>query len=369
MPSRLVLISSWEGVEPLPYNCSENLIFCEKRDNMKKLLSVFLIISFALFFTSCEKRDQKFTDYSFDCFDTITTITGYEKEKEDFDLVCKEIKSLLNEYHRLYDIYNSYEGVNNLYSVNALYNGEHKEIEVDRKITDLVLYAKDMYDFTHGRVNIAMGSVLKLWHKHRTQGINNPEKATLPPMAELVEASKHTDIDKVIVDEKNLTIYLSDNEMFLDVGAVAKGYAAERVAGHLEKNGITGYIINVGGNVRCIGNQPSGKPWTAGVESPDGKGEIIKKYSLSGGALVTSGSYQRFYEVDGKRYHHIINPKTLMPEDKFLSVSVVCSDAGLSDVLSTALFQMSYDEGCELLKKVPNAKAFWVLPDGKTMEY
>lgn len=336
---------------------------------MKKLLSVILIISFALFFTSCEKREQKYTDYSFDCFDTVTTITGYEKEKEDFDLVCSEIKSLLGKYHRLYDIYNSYEGVNNLFSVNALYDGKHKAVKVDKKIIDLVLYGKEMHAFTQGRVNIAMGSVLRLWHKHRTEGTENPEKATLPPMNELVDASFHTDIEKIVVDEKESTVFLSDNDMFLDVGAVAKGYATEKIAQELEKKGITGYIINVGGNVRCIGSQPSGKPWSVGVESPDGKGEIIKKYSLADGALVTSGSYQRFYEVDGKRYHHIISPKTLMPEDVFSSVSVVCSDAGLCDVLSTALFQMSYDEGCELLKKVPDAKAFWVLQDGEIMEY
>ncbi len=336
---------------------------------MKKLLSVILIISFALFFTSCEKAKEKYTDYSFDYFDTVTTITGYEKRKEDFDLVCGEIKDLLGEYHRLYDIYNFYEGVNNLYSVNALYDGEHRAVQVDKKITDLVLYGKEMHSFTQGRVNIAMGSVLKIWHKYRTEGTENPEKATLPPKDELYKASKHTDIDKVIVDEKASTVFLSDKDMFLDVGAVAKGYATEKIAKHFEDKGITGYIINVGGNVRCIGNQPSGKPWTVGVERPDGKGEIIKKYSLSDKALVTSGSYQRFYEVDGKRYHHIINPKTLMPEDIFSSVSVVCSDAGLSDVLSTALFQLSYDEGCALLKKIPDSKAFWILPDGKMMEY
>lgn len=336
---------------------------------MKKLLSVILIMFFALFSNSCEKREQKFTDYSFDCFDTVTTITGYEKRKEDFDLVCGEIKSLLGEYHRLYDIYNSYEGLNNLYSVNALYDGEHKVTQVDRKITDLILYGKEMYDFTEGRVNIAMGSVLKIWHKYRTEGTENPEKASLPKKEELFIAGKHTDIDKVIVDEKASTVYLSDKNMFLDVGSIAKGYATEKIAQHLENKGITGYIINVGGNVRCIGAQPSGKPWTVGVESPDGKGEIIKKYSLSNGALVTSGSYQRFYEVDGKRYYHIINSKTLMPDYIFSSVSVVTGDAGLSDALSTALFQMSYDEGCELLSSVPDAKAFWVLPDGKTMEY
>ncbi len=341
----------------------------EKRDNMKKLLTVFLIITVTFLLVSCEKAKEKYTDYCFDYFDTVTTITGYEKSKEDFDLVCAEIKGLLGEYHRLYDIYNSYEGVNNLFSVNALYDGEHREVQVDKKITDLVLYGKEMHDFTQGRVNIAMGSVLKIWHKYRTDGIENPEEATLPPKDELAFAGEHTDIDKVIVDEKASTVFLSDNDMFLDVGAVAKGYATEKIAQHLENKGITGYIINVGGNVRCIGNQLSGRPWTVGVESPDGKGEIVKKYTFRDKALVTSGSYQRFYEVDGKRYHHIINPKTLMPEDFFSSVSVVSGDAGLCDVLSTALFQMSYDEGCELLAKISDAKAFWILPDGKTMEY
>lgn len=325
-----------------------------------------MIISCA-FFPACQKSEpklEKFSEYSFDYFDTVTTITGYADSREAFDKIAKDILSELGEYHRLFTIYHSYEGMENLRTVNELFGGAHRTVTVDRKIIDMLLYAKEMYELSHGKMNVAMGSVLSIWHEYRKESIDDPDSAELPPMSRLAAAAEHTDIGALVIDEENSTVTLTDPKTTLDVGAIAKGYAVEMIAQALEKRGVTGYVINVGGNVRTIGNKPGGAGWTVGIEDPLGGDGYIAYLSLSGESLVTSGSYQRYYIVDGKRYHHIIDPETLMPADFFVSVSVLTKNSALGDALSTALFCMTLDEGSALVESLDGVEAEWVFPDG-----
>ncbi len=298
-----------------------------------------------------------------DYFDTVITVIGYERTKEEFDAVADEILDEFGEYHRLYSIYHRFEGLENLCTINELVDGEHRTVKVDRRIIDMLLYSAEMYEKTGGIVNIAMGSVLSIWHSYRSLGMDNPAEASLPPMESLLSAAEHTDIRDMVIDEENLTVTLTDPHMKLDVGAIAKGYATECVARALEERGITGYVLNVGGNVRVIGTKPYGKKWTVGIENPDG-GEYLAYLDLEGQSVVTSGSYQRYYYVDGKPYHHIIHPDTLMPAEGFTSVSVVCKDSGLGDALSTALFCLPLEEGLALAESIPEADVMWVSQDG-----
>lgn len=338
---------------------------------MKRIISGMLIV--ALFFlqvvsfSSCKASENKYTEYYFDYFDTATTIVGYTKTEEEFNSVCEEIKTLLNEYHRLFNIYNRYEGLNNLVTVNDLKGGTHQEVEVDKKIIEMLTYAKEMYTKTDGRVNVAMGSVLSIWHAYRKSGLDTPENAELPPMEKLKEAEKHTDINDIIIDEEKNTVFLADPLMTLDVGAVAKGYTVEKVCRYLEEKGVSGFLLNVGGNVRTVGEASDGEPWKVGIENPDILSDTayIEFLALSGQSVVTSGSYQRFYTVNGKNYHHIIDPDTLMPGDKYMSVSVVTDDSGLGDAFSTALFLMDYEKGLKLVEEIDGVEAMWVMPDGE----
>ena len=319
--------------------------------------------------SACGKREkEKFTAYYFDYFDTVTTVVGYADSKTEFDRVCADITAEFSKYHRLYTIYNRYEGLNNLCAVNMPLVGERTPVQVDEKIIDLLLFAKEAYTRTEGKTNIAMGSVLSIWHTYRNDGLRDPANAALPPLAALRQAAEHTDIANVILDTENSTVFLADPELRLDVGAVAKGYAVERVAQDLEQKGITGYILNVGGNVRTIGPRPTGEKWTVGIENPDGEDTdrpYLAYLGLAGEALVTSGSYQRYYTVDGKNYHHIIDPETLYPGEKYLSVSVLCRDSGFGDAFSTALFLMDFDAGKALVERTEGLEAMWVLPSGE----
>ncbi len=332
----------------------------------KRILSVYVILCIVIgSFCACTQNTEKtkYTSYSMEYFDTVTTITGYEYTQEAFDEVSEDILLQLGEYHRLYSIYHRFDSLENLCTINELVDGKHRTVTVDSRITDMLLYAKEMYYKTNGTMNIAMGSVLSLWHDYRTIGKDNPSQASLPPMEKLVEASEHCDIENLVIDEKNNTVTLLDDLMTLDVGAIAKGYAVECIAHSLEEKGITGYVLNVGGNVRTIGTKADSTPWTVGIEDPDSN-DYFAYLNLSGQSLVTSGSYQRFYYVDGKAYHHIIDPDTLMPADGFLSVSVVCNDSGLADALSTALFCLSQEEGSALIESIDDAEALWVTYDG-----
>lgn len=346
----------------------------KKRRFLALLLLLAILIS-PVSLISCSRSDnnqstgkdlEKFSEYSFDYFDTATTITGYATTREEFDRISKEILYELEEYHKLFTIYTRYDGMENLCTVNDVTNGAHRVVTVDQRIIDLLLFSKEIYKKTNGKTNVAMGSVLSIWHDYRTQGLNEPADATLPPMELLENACKHTNIDDVIIDTEKRTVFLANPEMRLDVGAVAKGYAVEMVARSVEKKGISGYVINVGGNVRTIGTKGDGEKWVAGIENPiDNENEPYIAYlNLSDEALVTSGSYQRYYTVNGKNYHHIIDPATKMPSERYLSVSIVCKDSGIADALSTALFCMTYEEGLSLLEAFPDTEALWVFLDG-----
>lgn len=308
---------------------------------------------------------NRYSKSYYDYFDTLSTVVGYEEEQAPFDENCALVAEKLEYYNKLYDIYHAYEGVNNLYTVNK--NAGIAPVEVDEAIIDLLEYCKEMYTLTEGFTNAAMGSVLEIWHDYRDDGNYDPINAKVPPMEELKAAAEHCNIDDVVIDREKSTVYLSDPEMSLDVGAIGKGFATEAIADMLIEMGIQNYSLNIGGNIRTIGTKPDGNGWVAGIQNPDTSSEesFLLRVSLSDIALVTSGSYQRYYYVGDVKYHHIIDPETLMPEDYFTSVSILTEDSGLADALSTACFTMSYEKGLALVESLEGVEAMWVTPEGE----
>ena len=337
---------------------------------MKRIVSCALLISLILScLCSCAKQKERFTETYLEYFDTASTIVGFELEAEAFAQNCKFIEAQLEEYNKLYDIYKSYENVNNIRTINQ--NAGKEPIKVDKKIIDLLDYCIELYNKTNGKTNIAMGSVLSIWHNYREMygGDEEDPEAKLPEMDVLKEADLHTDINNIIIDRENSTVLLSDKDMSLDVGAVAKGYATEQIAKALEAQGVTNYTLNIGGNIRTIGPKGDGTPWITAVAMSDttGTGENTVRVKLDGQAFVTSGTYQRFYLVDGVAYHHIIDPETLMPKFDFISISICCEDSGLADALSTATFNMSAEEGMAFINSIDGVEAMWITSDGKLL--
>lgn len=307
-----------------------------------------------------EEGGQKRYEASFlTLFDTVTTMVGYADSQETFTAQAQQIHDELLEYHQLYDIYNDYDGMNNLKTVND--NAGIAPVEVDARILDMLEFSKELYEKTGGRVNVAMGGVLSLWHDAREAGIEDPANAYLPDQDALEEAARHADWSNVVIDEEAGTVYLADPDMSLDVGAIAKGYAVERVC----ETAPAGMLISVGGNVRATGPKPDGSPWVVGIENPDG-GDFLHTLYVEDSSVVTSGDYQRYYLVDGQRYHHIIDPDTLYPATRWRSVSILCADSGIADGLSTALFTLSQEDGQKLLDAF-DAEALWMTQDGELL--
>jgi len=320
---------------------------------MKRILCILLTCLLLCGCSVKENKETKFYEASFlDLFDTITVIKGSADSKEAFQSISQSIHDELYFYHQLFDIYHDYEGLNNLKTVND--QAGISPVKVDRKIINLLTDCKTYYELTGGKVNIAMGSVLRLWHDARNDGIDDPMNAKLPDMEALHEAAQHTSIDAVVINVAESTVYISDPSVQLDVGAVAKGWAAQCVAA----NAPEGLLISVGGNVCATGPKNADIPWVVGVQNPDGEDYLHTIY-VSGGSVVTSGDYQRCYNVDGKLYHHIIDPETLYPSTYWRSVTIVCDDSGLADALSTALFILPLADGQQLVDRC-GAQAMWV---------
>ena len=193
---------------------------------------------------------------------------------------------------------------------------------------------------------------------------------TLPDRAALEEAAKHCNIDDVIIDKENSTVFLKDPEMSLDLGAIAKGYAVEQSAKYLEEKQVQPMIISAGGDVRSIGKaqEKDRDYWVVGIQNPDQPDDNTSLRAVisipEGYSVVTSGDYQRYFELDGVRYHHLIDPDTLMPGNKFRSVTVVCSDSALADYLSTVLFLSDYERGKAMAEEF-GVDVMWIDPEGK----
>ena len=329
---------------------------------MKRFVSVALCLALLTGCAAIPAAEQKqYTATFLTLFDTVTTIVGRAESEEIFSARAQEIHDELLVYHHFFDIYHTYEGVNNLKTVND--SAGIAPVTVERAIIDLLLDCKAYYASTDGRVNVAMGGVLKLWHDARNDGIDDPLHAYLPDEETLREAAAHASPDAVQIDEEASTVFITDPLVRLDVGAVAKGWAVERAA----RNAPDGLLISVGGNVCATGaKDEKGTPWVIGIQDPDDAERYLHTIYVPGGSVVTSGDYQRAYAVDGKLYHHIIDPDTLYPGELWRSVTVICGDSGAADALSTALFLLSQSEG-EVLLAQYKAEAMWVDADGEIL--
>lgn len=290
-------------------------------------------------------------------FDTVTTVVGYADSEDAFRTQAQKIYDDLLFYHRLFDIYEEYEGITNLKTVND--SAGIAPVTVDKEIIALLKDCRSYYEAGGGRVNVCMGAVLTLWRDAREEGRTDPANARLPDEAALRAAAEHMDFDDVVIDEAASTVFLADPLLRLDVGAVAKGWAAQRVIERAPE----GILLSVGGNVCANGARSDSSPWRIGIEDPNG-GESLCTLALRQGSVVSSGDYQRFYQVNGRNYHHIIDPNTLYPAAFWRAVTVLCPDSGDADALSTALFLMDREAGERLLTRF-DAEAMWVGANGE----
>ena len=351
---------------------------------MKKLLSLVLTAVMCIStLTGCSPKYEKFSELllSEKYFDTMIQVISYQQSQEDFDRMLDIIRTRFDKLDKLYDIYNEYDGMNNIKTINR--NAGVAPVQVDREIIDLLLFSKEWYEKSGGRMNVALGSVLKVWHDVREEydewqddvlygytELTQPP-VELPDIELLKEKAQHTDINAVVIDTENNTVFITDPQVQLDVGAVAKGFATELVCDELAEK-YDNFAISAGGNVKCHGAPKDGRNrWGIGIQNP----AVDENYNMIGGnidtayfntsmSLVCSGGYQRFMVIGGKRYHHLIDPSTLYPEEVYQGVAILCEDSGVADALSTTVFLMSPQEAMDFIESYDGAECHLVEIDG-----
>lgn len=324
---------------------------------MKRLLAA--LAALMLLSSGCAERRGTQTETRYEYFDTFVTVTAADMTDAEFRAAADAVWDELSRLHRLFDRYHDYAGVNNLKTVNDM--AGVSPVAAAPELIDLVACSVELYAETDGLLNVMLGSVLSLWHDARERALADPGAAELPDDEALREAAAHTDISLVNIDREAATLFITDGDASLDLGAVAKGYAAEATAKRLRELGFDNVLLNLGGNICAVGDK-AGQPWTLGIQSPADDG-YAARVPLSSGSLVTSGSYQRYFTVDGRDYHHIIDPRTNYPAEGFSSVTVMATDSTLADALSTALFSMTEAEGRALAARL-GVSVWWIYPDG-----
>ncbi len=345
---------------------------------MKKIMKIILTLVLAFSLVGCQNsaKYEYLKDSFTGPFDTVIEFMSYVRSEKEFDTQMKIIKEELTRLDQLFDKYTSYEGVNNIKTIND--NAGIAPVKVDPVIIDMI---KQSIEFNHtvsSKVNIAMGSVLTLWHDSRenaVDGIGVP-----PSTSQLEKASLHMDINAIEIDEANQTVYINDPKVSIDVGATAKGYAIEYVKQVLIDNGAEAFLLSGGGNVASHGerkikangndNVPRSKTeFFIGIESPRtgayADGNYPAMVIADNKSIVTSGDYQRYFkDEEGNVYSHLVDPDTLYPATYFRSVTVLTEDSGYADFLSSTLYLLPYDKGLELVNHLDGVEAIWLLNDG-----
>ena len=306
---------------------------------------------------------QRFSRTDLSAFDTVITLVAFAPDQASFDRAADRAFEKIQLLDHIFDGYSAYDDLHNLYYVNQ--HAAQTPVQIPEDLFRLLSWCKEQWAAGRRETNIAMGAVLSIWHEYRTAGMQHPDEAKLPPMEELTAASKHINFDDVVLDAEKQTVFFSDPDLTLDIGAVAKGYAADAVAELLYED-MPSFLLSLGGNVYA-GNAPlDGRAnWAVGVQNPDvtqsGTKDILDVHDKT---VVTSGDYWRYYTVDGERYHHIIDPETLFPSRKMVSVNILCESSILADFLSTALFVLPYEEGRQVADSLEGVEVMWILPDG-----
>lgn len=286
-------------------------------------------------------------------FDTVVTIRIYDENVTDQHFV--EMKAILD------DIENKMSRTietSDIAQVNA--NAGKHPVHVSDETFYVVKTAQKYSEMSKGRFDVAIGTLVSLWNI-------NHEGAHVPPQTKIDEALKHVNYKNLVLDESKKTIYLKQSGMALDLGGIAKGYAADRIAAYLTEQGINSAIIDLSGNIYALGMKPGNQLWTIGIQDPnESRGNQIGSMKIQNQTVVTSGIYERYFVENGVQYHHILDSRTGYPVVNDLnSVSIVTDHSIDADALSTTLFALGKEEGMKFVENMPNTEAIFITKDKK----
>lgn len=316
---------------------------------MRKQGILVLLLLPLLLLSGCQREAPTVTRTSF-MLDTVINITLYDwKDEQTLNLAMEEISRL----EALLSV--EKEGSD----LDRLYKAAGKEwVAISPECEEVLRLSKDIWAKSEGHFDVTVGPLIDLWSIRDGQG-------HYPTEEERKEAISHISSDQLLVEQGRA--YLKEPGMKANLGAIAKGYIADKVKEVLVNAGVKHAIIDLGRNLVIIGGKPDGSPFQIGVQSPfEEQGEILKAVAVSDRSVVTAGINERFFEYQGKRYHHILDPFTGFPADTGVaSVTIISDSSAMGDALSTTCLLLGAEKGMALVESMQGIEALFVLVDGQ----
>lgn len=316
------------------------------RNRKKIMIALLIIILIALVLLFIDKTTYKEYSKNYFYMDTYINIKiNSVKSKNEMDNIFEDIDYLYSTYHELSDRYNEYDGIKNIYYLNEVL-GDGETIELDSRLSNIINIGLEYYDKTEGLFNIASGNLTVIWKNF----IDNCD--SIPS-----DLDVNINIEDIVLEGNTYTKY---NGIKLDLGGITKGYVTEIVGNYLEDNNIHNYIINAGGNVK-VGKAYNKESYVVGITNPDNTSSIFTKVNINNMSVVTSGNYQRYCELEGNLYSHIINPINKYPSNYMKSVTVIGKSSTLGDIYSTYLYLLPVEEGLKIVNSTSGIEAIWYI--------
>ena len=281
----------------------------------------------------------------FSTFHLMDTIVSVKLIGKKVKRTLKKIQTELTKFARLYSRFNE-KGV--VVKINE--KAGVSSVKVDQKLLTLIQKAVEFGKLSNGLFDVTVGPLLDLW---------SVKSSSSPPSDGLIQKTKElVDYQDIFIDDKKRLIMLKRINQKLDLGGIAKGLATDECNKIIRKHNINQGYVNIGGNVSVIGSNPSGQPWKVGIKHPRKTDHLIGLVKTVNKTVVTSGDYERYFDYQGMRYHHLLNPLTGYPgREGLISVTVIAQEGYLADALSTAVFLSGMEKGRSLLKQFPKIEA------------
>jgi thiamine biosynthesis lipoprotein len=263
---------------------------------------------------------------------------------EDEEWANQRIEEAITEISRIEKLLTTFSDDSQTNQINA--SAGIQPVKVDKEVFDLIARSLRISELTQGAFDLSYGSIDKsLWNFDKTM-TSLPDIATAKSMVRLI------DYRNIILDSANQTVFLKEKGMRIGFGGIGKGYAAECAKNLMKKQGVESGIVNAAGDLTTWGRQPNGKEWTIGIADPDAKNKPFSYLNISDMAVATSGNYEKFVVIDGKRYSHTIDPKTGLPVSGIKSVTVICPNAEIADAMATPIIVMGVRVGLDLVNQM-----------------
>lgn len=319
---------------------------------LKKYTKALLCLSLIFLLTGCTKKAeeqqqaQEPIKRSEMLMGTVISVTLYDSTDETI------LDKVFNKVKELESIFSINEAGTEVDKIND--NAGIEPVKVSDDTIAVVNEGLHYSELSHGKFDITIGPLVKLW--------DIPNATEIPTQEEIETVIPLTNYKDVTVDKTNKTVYLTKPGMMLDLGGIAKGYSADVISQMLTAEGIKSAIIDLGGNIFAHGEKVTGDSWKIGIQNPfSTRGEIVGAITVKNKSIVTSGVYERYIEVDGVKYHHILNPETGYPyENNIAGITIISDKSSTGDALSTSVFALGVEEGTKFVESLNGVDAIFV---------